>query len=198
MPYDYRRMRPDERAAAVDERRRRGYPLHGPPHPYREAGWYCITAVNYEHDHVMWSPDRLTAFEDQLLLEVADAGAEIGGWVVLTNHYHFLVGVESLDQISAALQHLHGSTSRQWNVEDGLTGKRKVWYRFQDRCIRSERQYYHALNYVHCNAVKHGYVDGPYDWPWSSLHVYYETRGRTWLRERWVDSPVGKGWHYGD
>jgi putative transposase len=198
MPYDYRRMTPEERETVVEERRRRGYPFHAPPHPYRGPGWYCITAANYEHIHIMSSPDRLTAFEEQLLGELTDGGVEVGGWVVLTNHYHLLVAVESLDQVSTSLQHLHGSTSRQWNLEDGLTGQRKVWYRFQDRCVRNEGHYYHALNYLHYNPVKHGCVEGPYDWPWSSVHLYHETYGREWLRDHWVEYPVGKGWHYGD
>jgi putative transposase len=198
MTYEYRHMTPDQREAVVEGRRRRGYPLHGPPHPYRGAGWYLITAANYEHVHVMSHPDRLTAFEDRLLTDLTDAGAEIGGWVILTNHYHFLVGVESLDQVSATLQHLHGSTSRQGNTDDGLTGQRKVWYRFRDRCIRDERQYYHGLNYVHYNPVKHGYVDAPYDWPWSSVHLYYDTCGKAWLREQWLEYPIGNAWHYGD
>ena len=65
MAHDYCRMTPEERAAVIEEHRQRGYPLHSPPHPYREAGWYCITVANYEHAHVMASPARLTAFEDQ-------------------------------------------------------------------------------------------------------------------------------------
>jgi len=198
MPYEYRHMTPQQRAAAVEERRRRGYPLHAPPHPYREAGWYCITAANYEHAHIMASPDRLTAFEDQLLSELAGIGAEIGGWVILTNHYHVLAGVQSLDQISAALKHLHGMTARAWNLEDGLTGQRRVWYRYYDRYIRHERAYYHALNYIHFNAVKHACVENPYDWPWSSVNVYLDVLGRQWLRERWVEYSPGKAWDYGD
>ncbi len=126
MPYEYRQMTPEERAAIVEERRLRGYPLHAPPHPYREGGWYCITAVNYEHVHILEPAARRTAFEDQLLTEVDTIQAEIGGWVVLTNHYHFLVNVRSLDHLSAVLKHLHGSTSRVWDLEDGLTGRRKV------------------------------------------------------------------------
>jgi len=67
MPYEYRYMTSEERAAVVEERRQRGYPLHSPPHPYREAGWYCITAANYEHAQIMSSPARLTAFENDFL-----------------------------------------------------------------------------------------------------------------------------------
>ena len=198
MAYEYRRMTPEQRTAAVRARREAGYPHHSPPHPYRGSGCFCITAANYEHESVMSPPARLTSFEDRLLSELTDVGVEVSAWVILTNHYHFLVLVHSLDQISATLQHLHGSTSREWNLEDGLTNQRKVWYRFRDRCIRSEAQYYHALNYIHYNPVKHGYVDSPYDWPWSSVHRYADTLGRAWLRQQWLAQPARKGWHYGD
>jgi putative transposase len=108
------------------------------------------------------------------------------------------VSVASLEDISTALRHLHGSTPRAWNKEDELTGQRRVWYRFRDQYVRDERQYYHALKYLHYNPVKHGYVEIPYDWPWSSVHLYHDTHGRDWLREHWIDYPVGKAWHYGD
>ena len=198
MPYEYRHMTPEERTVVIEERRRRGYPLHSPPHPYRKAGWYCIAATHYEHAHIMGSSSRLNAFEDQLLSELAGIQAEVGGWVILTNHYHFMAGVQSLEHISAMLKHLHGATARMWNLEDGLTGRRKVWCKFYDRCIRDERHYYHALNYIHYNTVKHGYVESSYDWPWSSVHLYFDTHGREWLREKWVQYPPGDEWDYGD
>lgn len=197
MAYEYRRMTPEERAAIVEERRKRGYPLHAPPHPYREAGWYLITATNFEHAHIIEPAGRRTTFEEELLESVQAIEADVAGWVVLPNHYHILVGVHSLDHVSVALRQLHGSTSRAWNLEDGLTGQRKVWYRFRDRYIRNERHYYQALNYIHYNPVKHGYVESPYDWPWSSVHIYFDTYGRQWLRDQWVAYPIdefGKNW----
>jgi putative transposase len=197
MPYEYRLMTPEERAAVVEERRRRGYPLHAPPHPYREAGWYFITATNFEHVHVIEPAKRRTQFEEQLLENLHSIGAEVAGWIVLPNHYHILAGVRSLDETSAALKQLHGTISRNWNLEDGLTGQRKVWYKFRDRYIRNERHYYQALNYIHYNPVKHGYVESLYDWPWSSVHSYYDIYGQQWLRDQWVAYPIddfGKDW----
>ncbi len=197
MPYEYRDMTPEERAAVVEERRQRGYPLHAPPHPYRKAGWYFITATNFEHAHNIEPAERRTTFEEQLLESMQSIGAGVGGWVILSNHYHILTGVCSLDDISTALKQLHGATSRNWNLEDGLTGQRKVWYKFRDRYIRNERHYYQALNYIHYNPVKHAYVDSPYDWPWSSISTYYDTYGRQWLRDQWVANPIddfGRGW----
>jgi putative transposase len=188
MPYEYRNMTPDERATVVEYRRSRGYPLHSPPHPYREGGWYIITAANYEHKPIIQSAERRTAFEDQLLTALSRTG-EVGAWVILPNHYHVLMMVESLDVLSVALKQLHGTTSRVWNLEDALTGQRRVWYKFYDRWIRDEAHYYRAFNYIHYNPVKHSCAETPYDWPWSSAMRYVETFDREWLRMQWKTYP---------
>ncbi len=184
MPYEYRKMTPEERAAVVEYRRSRGYPLHSPPHPYREGGGYCITGANYEHVPIIEPVTRRTAFETQLLKTLSVIG-DVVAWVVLPNHYHILITLENFAALSAALKQLHGSTARAWNLEDGLTGKRTVWYKFYESQIRSELHYYRALNYIHYNPVKHKYAATPYDWPWSSVRRYEEAFDREWLREQW-------------
>jgi putative transposase len=197
MPYEYRKLNPEEQRAVVEQRRQRGYPFHAPPHPYREAGWYFLTAVNYAHQPIMHTVERRDGFETRLLEALFSIEAQIGGWVILPNHYHILAGVDSLDTVSSLLQHLHGSTAREWNLADALTGKRRVWYRFRDRGIRDERHYYQALNYIHYNPVKHHCVSDPYAWAWSSILFYEDTKGRAWLKEKWTEYPPGSfgaGW----
>jgi putative transposase len=91
---------------------------------------------------------------------------------------------------------VHGPAARHWNLEDDTLG-RKVWYRFADRAIRSERHYYTTLNYIHYNPVKHGWAKSPYDWGESSVHWYLEHYGRECLRDLWTRYPVrdyGRGW----
>lgn len=197
MAYEYRKLSPEEREAVVQQRKARGYPLHAPPHPFRGAGQYLLTAANFEHVAIMASPDRRTEFEGRLLDAMKEAQAIVYAWVILVNHYHILVGVETLDAVSRALQQLHGTTSREWNLADGLTGKRRVWYKFSDRMIRNDVHFYRAVNYIHYNPVKHGLITDPYEWPWSSLHNYLTHNGREWLRKTWKDFPLGdfgKGW----
>jgi len=198
MPYEYRKLSPKEREEIVRYRSERGYPLHAPPHPFREAGAYLISAANFEHKALISSPTRRTEFETRLLKILHEIADDLIAWVVLPNHYHFLAYVQALDHISAALQQLHGTTSREWNIEDGLTGKRRVWYKFVDTYIRNEAHLHTAFNYIHYNPVKHRYVTDPYDWHWSSLQLYYEDRGRNWLRDHWQAYPpspdFSKGW----
>ena len=188
MPYEYRNMTTEERAAVVEYRRNRGYPLHSPPHPYREGGWYIITAANYEHKSIIQPAERRTTFESQLLTALNAVG-EVSTWVILPNHYHVLIMIESFDVLSITLKQLHGTTSRVWNLEDVLTGQRRVWYKFYDRWIRDEAHYYRALNYIHYNPVKHGHAETPYDWPWSSVMHYAKAFDREWLRAQWKAYP---------
>jgi putative transposase len=198
MPYEYRKLTYREREEIVRYRREHGYPPHAPPHPFREAGYYLITAANFEHAPVMDSPDRRTEFEMLLLGAIRRIQAELIAWVVLPNHYHILVDIESLDLVSATLKHLHGATSRQWDIEDDLTGQRRVWYKFSDRMIRSEKQLHQTFNYIHYNPIKHGYANDYYEWPWSSYKLYEESKGSNWLQEQWKSNALpeefGQGW----
>ncbi len=198
MPYEYRKLGPKEREAIVEMRRQRGFPLHAPPHPFREAGSYLITAANYEHHPIMGTPDRRTQFQELLLKCLREADAEIIGWVILPNHYHVLLNVERLNDVSSVIKHVHGVSSREWNAEDGQTRARKVWYHFADRGMRSEFQLQQSLNYIHRNPQKHGLVEDVYSWEWSSLFMYVDDYGRDWLRERWKTYPpaeeFGEGW----
>jgi len=81
--------------------------------------------------------------------------------------------------------------------QDARTQGLKVWHRFSDRTVRSERHYYTSLNYIHANAVKRGCVSSAHEWAWGSLRSYVEQIGRERLVKWWVECPVGdygKGW----
>jgi putative transposase len=185
MPYEYRKLSQQERKEVVESRKQRGYPLHAPPHPFRHYGTYLITAANFEHKDVMYSLVRRTRFQELLLEAFREIEAEISGWVILPNHYHILATVESLNSVSEILRVLHGRTSHDWNLQDGLQEKRKVWYKFSDRLMRDEKQLYQTLNYIHYNPVKHAHVADVYDWEWSSVFMYENDMGRDWLKEQW-------------
>lgn len=194
--YEYRKLTTAEREGLVLKRLARGFPPHQPPHPVRGSGSYLVTVACYEHRHHLDSPERRQETLDALFEEFLLEGTQVLAWSVLTNHYHILVETAELDLVGRILRRVHGRTARQWNLENGRQG-RKVWYRYTDRAIRSERHYYATVNYIHYNAVKHGLVATAYDWPWSSVHRYLEHHGREWLRDAWVRYPVreyGRQW----
>jgi putative transposase len=59
------------------------------------------------------------------------------------------------------------SASRQRKAE------RSVWQRrFWEHTVRDERAFERVCDYIHYNAVKHGYVACPHAWPYSSFHRF--------------------------
>jgi putative transposase len=194
--YDYRSWTPEQRAAAVADRKQHGYPWHGPPHLEAPGQYRIVTGACFEHRDILGSSDRLRWFEEQLLACVRELAVPCSAWVVLPNHYHILVRIEDMRVFSQGITRLHGRTSFEMNRKDDASGRR-VWYRSQDRCMRSEAHYFTTLNYIHNNPVKHGYVRKWTDWPYSSVHWYLETKGRDWLTDVWRNYPVlnyGEKW----
>jgi len=50
-------------------------------------------------------------------------------------------------------------------------GERGIWQRrFWEHCIRDEADFNTHVVYCHWNPVKHGFVERPEDWPYSTVH----------------------------
>ena len=51
-----------------------------------------------------------------------------------------------------------------------------MWQRrFWDHVIRDDEDYAAHVDYIHYNPVKHGHVDTPSAWPFSSFHKFVRT-----------------------
>ncbi len=146
----------------------------------------------------MSSQTRREEWEDKILALFDDnADWQLLGWCILPNHYH-LVAQVNLDVFAEKIGRLHNGVSTQWNREDKIAG-RKAWFRFAERGLRSEQHSVVALNYVHFNAVKHGYVSDARQWPTCSIHDYLAQYGAKILKRNWVNYPIldfGKGWDW--
>jgi len=50
------------------------------------------------------------------------------------------------------------------------TGERGIWQRrYWEHMIRDDRDYAAHMDYIHFNPVKHGFVESPADWPFSTF-----------------------------
>ena len=174
--YEYRSASPDDRVAMLERRRRRGFPLHAPPHFLEGKKTYLITAAISEHQPWMADEDRRSELAKEMLDGMRAKGWLVFAWVVLPNHYHFLANVD-LDGFAELCRRKHSSLATRWNRQDRKRGK--VWYRYSERKIRSEGHFLGAMNYVFLNPVKHGYVSDPFDWLTSSLHDAERCTGRS-------------------
>ena len=169
--YEWRRFTQQQRTEALTQRMSRRLPWHRPPHrDFEGPVTFIITAACYEHRPMVGqSPDRIGNFEQAILDACAEANAKMFGWCILPNHYHLLTRTDNIKLLRKEIGKVHGRTARTWYLEDGQTG-RKVWFNFFDRDMKSSRHWWASLNYVHNNAVHHGYVRRWQDWPYSSVH----------------------------
>ncbi len=187
--YEYRRLTEQEKEEILKQRKERGFPPHSPPLLGIDDRYYLLTAACYEHKPIIHSATRRQELMDVIFELFVTWGMSITAWVILPNHYHLMVNVTKFHYLSEIFRLIHGQTAYKWNHEDCLQG-RKVWYRYSDRAIRSERHFFTSLNYIHFNPVKHKHCASPYDWDTSSVHWYLAEMGRTWLRDAWSWYPV--------
>ena len=188
--YRSHRLTNRQRLNDLEYRRLHKLPWHSPPHFGVQATLYLITGAGWRHQSVLSTPQRRDEWAEILNNMETEIPSDIRAWVVLPNHYHLLT-VVAIPDLKPWLARMHNGASTRWNREDLQTGRR-VWYRFSDRAIRSERHYYASLNYIHANPVKHGHVKNAADWPWSSFHRYKEEVGVEQLRTWWKAYPPDK------
>ena len=143
--YNYRKLTQEERQLILKERRKHGFPLHAPPHLRGIKGTYLITSACYEHRSIFIDTKDLTWLENEVLKSFDEAQLLFHAWVFLPNHYHILAEIEELGILSEILRTMHSRIAKDINTRHGQRG-RKVWYRYSDRFIRSQRHYLTSIN----------------------------------------------------
>jgi putative transposase len=162
---------------------------HRPPHLFVDNAWYFVTASTLNKSRFLATTEHLQLWVETFKALITEFKITLASWVVLQNHYHILFMPAAGRDLSAFLKRLHGSASRKINLLDGQPG-RKIWYSYWDTCIRGEHDFWTRLNYIHYNPVKHGYVENPEDWEYSSYSFYLRDNDNDWLKACEQEYPV--------
>jgi putative transposase len=198
--YLWRMLTDSQRQELLAFRRFQNRPWHSPPHRITESGRYLLTSACFEHQPIIGSnPHRMADFSEALLKMLTPFCEEVNAWCVLANHYHVVVLTYRLPDLLAETGRFHGRTSFKWNGEDAARG-RKVWFNCVETAMKSERHFYATVNYVHHNAVHHGYVRLWSEWS-SSAAAFLDHVGRQKAVSMWKEYPVldyGKDWDPAD
>lgn len=162
---------------------------HHPPHIYKPKTIYFITSKTVNGIKIFNTEEKL-----QLLISVMQISAKryniiLYGWVILSNHNHLLIYVNSKKEMLLFIKSLHGKSAIEINKIDSTYG-RKIWYQYWDRCIRSERDFWLRLNYIHHNPVKHGYTKDMFTYRFSSIGEYLQHHGKDWLIPCFKEYPI--------
>lgn len=162
---------------------------HRPLHIYIDDAWYFITGSTINCKKHFKSYEHILLWREVFLATTEELNVAVCAWVMLSNHYHALLQFQHGRDFSKFVQRLHGRTSRRINLLDGLQG-RKTWYSYWDTCIRGEIDFWTRFNYIHYNSVKHGYVQNPENWKFSSYRFYLQEEGEEWLAKCWLNYPA--------
>jgi putative transposase len=92
-------------------------------------------------------------------------------WVLLPDHWHAIFFPSFPLTISRVMESIKvGSTLR---VNAGRNESGLLWQpRYFDRAVRTVKEYYEKVEYIHLNPVRAGLVERAEDWPWSSVRDY--------------------------
>ena len=162
---------------------------HRPPHLYIDDAWYFVTASTVNKAHVLASDVHFNLWANTFKELITEFKVKLAAWVALPDHYHFLFHPSRGNDLGIFMKRLNGRTSYELNSLDQARG-RAVWYSYWDTCIRGEHDFWTRFNYIHYNPVKHGYVQQPEDWYFSSYRYYLHKDGRMRLEDCFLDFPI--------
>ena len=145
-----------------------------PPHWFVPNAIYMVTGAVLYKQPLLNTDEKLANFCETLIERAKMMGWGLDAWFVMRHHYHFVGrSPEDARSLKSLIQAVHSINAKFVNRIDGTPG-RKVWYNYWDSCIQSERSYRARLNYVIMNPVKHGLVQHPAEYQFSSYRWFYQ------------------------
>jgi putative transposase len=151
---------------------------------YVPGGTYFFTLVTYER-HPLFESPMARSILGEVMRDLRDEMRfETIAIVLLPDHLHTIWTLPpGDDNYSIRWKKLKGNFTRRWLKAGGrempLTASRKrrgergIWQRrFWEHTELDEDELHAHLDYIHYNPVKHGYVQHPWDWEYSSFRRY--------------------------
>ena len=160
-----------------------------PTHIYQCNTIYFITAKTLRKEKFFDISENKKSFFNCLSKSVERFNLELIAWVLLDNHYHVILKSGIGKTLGSFINNLHSNSARVLNKLSSKIG-RQVWYQYWDRCIRSEKDFYVRLNYIHHNPVKHKLVSKMEDYNWSSYNEYVKRYGIDWINDCFQNYPI--------
>jgi len=147
---------------------------HAPPHWFVSNATYMVTGSVLYGKPLLDSDEKLANFCETLFERAELLNWSVEAWFVMSTHYHFIGrSPEDAFSLKALIQGVHSINAKFVNRMDGTPG-RKVWYNYWDSCIQTERAYHARMRYIMMNPVKHGLVENPEDYGFSSYPYFFE------------------------
>ena len=146
---------------------------------YEGALYHILSRGNEQKEIFHDDQDRLRFLET--IGEMSERyGTEIFAYVLMGNHYHFLLRTNRAN-LSKAMQWLGVTYTRRFNIRHFRSGH-LFQGRFKSIIVQNDAYLMQLSCYVHRNPLRAGIVERLADYRWSSYKVYaYGHKAPEWL-----------------
>jgi putative transposase len=148
------------------------------------GGCYFFTVVTYSRRPFFEQPERVDLLREAFRWTQRQRPFCLEAIAILPDHLHCLWQLPEGDSdYSGRWRSLKQWVAHRVPATVNHRGEKAIWQRrFWEHWIRDEEDWRRHLDYIHYNPVKHGYVECPADWPYSSFRHAVE---RGWYASDW-------------
>ncbi|MDD4995051.1 MAG: transposase [Patescibacteria group bacterium] len=130
-----------------------------------------VTAVTKGREPLLAERKNIILFQQTMKEVQAIKNVKIISYVILPDHIHLILSCEFYS-VPEILHSLEWGFSNNWRLlhpaaelPNANPWQSRVW----EHVIQSDAELQYHINYIINNPVKHGFVDDPEDWPYSSF-----------------------------
>ena len=145
---------------------------------------YFFTLATHNRNPFLCYPDNVELLRQAFRYTIQRHPIKINAFVLLPDHLHSIWTLPEGDHNFSMRWRLIKSYFSRYcqNKCDGAVSasrknkqERAFWQRrFWEHVIRDDEDFVKHVDYIHYNPVKHGLVDAPKDWEYSSFHRYVQ------------------------
>jgi putative transposase len=145
-----------------------------------EGGTFFFTVVTYHRQRILCIPENVLLLRRVHREVMENHPFRINAFVLLPDHLHCIWTLPPGDtDFSSRWRLIKSNFSRRCNKKTNLLstasrakkGEQAIWQRrFWEHMIRDDDDFRRHVEYIHYNPVKHGMVEAPVDWEYSSFH----------------------------
>jgi len=162
---------------------------HRPPHLFLDETHYFITICTLNKNPFFDTDQKKNLILQALINSCATYKYRLIAWVILNNHFHFLLKVGDSEDLSKFIRSIQGKSAIELNKLLKTPGVKR-WYQYWDKCIDDEKGFWMRFNYIHQNPVKHSYAKNMEDYKFSSYSQYLSKYGQAWLSSCFEEYPI--------
>ena len=143
---------------------------------YQAGGNYFFTLVTYQRYPIFANSENVNLFKVSMNKVKKKYPFALNAIVILPDHLHCLWKLPENDKdFSTRWRLIKRYFSIELNTSINHRKEKEVWQRrFWEHLIRDEDDWKKHMDYIHYNPVKHGFVNFPRDWKYSSFNYWVE------------------------